>query len=121
MQGSDASTLHRVHLCALGALLAIGLGACTREEPQYPGTATLRWNGVTRATDGGPALGIAGYKVFYGRSADALSTVVVLPSPTVRSYLVTGLSPGTWYFAVAAYTIGGRQGVRSNVVEKTIR
>jgi hypothetical protein len=84
------------------------------------GSATLTWTPVTQNSDDTPLSDLAGYKVYYGTSAGALNSVVVLPDPSATSYLVTGLSSGTWYFAVAAYTSSGTQGASSNVVAKMV-
>jgi hypothetical protein len=84
------------------------------------GSATLTWTPVTQSTDGDILTGLAGYIVFYGTSPDALTTAVTVTDPNQTSYLVTPLSSGTWYFAVAAYTSDGVQGEMSNVASKTI-
>jgi hypothetical protein len=85
-----------------------------------PGTATLNWTPVTQNTDGSVLTDLAGYKVYYGTFPNAMNTLVVLPDPTQTTYVVTNLSSGAWYFAVAAYTSSGIQGVLSNVASKTV-
>ncbi len=84
------------------------------------GTASLTWTPVTESTSGTTLTDLAGYKVHYGTSANAMNTVVVLSNPSVTTYLVTNLSPGTWYFGVTAYTSAGTQGALSNIGSKTI-
>ena len=84
------------------------------------GSATLTWTPVTDSTSGAPLTGLAGYKVFYGTSQSAMNTTVTLANPSLTTYLVGNLSSGTWFFAVAAYTTSGTQGVMSNVGSKTI-
>jgi hypothetical protein len=84
------------------------------------GSATLNWTAVTDSTTGAPLTGLAGYKVFYGTSQGALTTTVTLANPSLTTYVVSNLSAGTWYFAVAAYTTSGTQGVMSNVGSLTI-
>jgi hypothetical protein len=85
------------------------------------GTATLTWNPPTQKTDGTLLTDLAGYKVVYGPSPSAMNTVVVLTDPNVTTYVVTDLSSGTWYFAVAAYTSSGTtQSALSNVATKVI-
>jgi len=84
------------------------------------GTATLNWTAVTTNTNGSTLTNLAGYKVFYGTATNALNTTVTLANPSLTTYVVTNLSSGTWYFAVAAYTSGGQQGTLSNVGSKTI-
>jgi len=113
----------------LAITLALGVAACGQVNPGVSstassqgasGSATLSWTAVTENTDGTPLTDLAGYSVHYGTSASALTSVVVLADPGQTSYVVTPLSSGTWYFAVAAYTTGGVQGELSNVATKTI-
>jgi hypothetical protein len=106
---------------AMAAFLAAGLTACERVEPAAAaGTATLTWTPVTRDTQGGALRDLAGYKVFYGTSARGLYSVVVVADPHLTSYVVHDLAPGSWYFAVAAYTTSNVEGPRSNVVAKNV-
>jgi len=84
------------------------------------GAATLAWTPVTQNTDGTLVMDLAGYRIFYGQSMNAMNTVEVLSDPSLTSFVVTNLPSGTWYFTVAAYTSGGVQGVMSNVGTKII-
>jgi len=115
------------------AVLTAGLAACgqvspadTRSTatgippPTTSGTANLNWTPVTQNTDGTPATDLAGYRIHYGTSPAALDSTITEADPTETSYVVTNLSPGTWYFAVAAYASDGTAGVMSNVASKTI-
>jgi len=84
------------------------------------GSADLSWTPVTRNTNGTVLGNLAGYRVHYGTSANAMNTVVTLANPSLTSYLVTNLSSGTWYFAITAYTHTGMESKPSNVGRKTI-
>jgi len=101
--------------------LALALMACTAGDGAARGSATLKWSAVTRRTDGAAATDLAGYRIYYGTSPGALNQTVVLADPKATSYVVKGLSRGTWYFTIVAYTKGGTEGVRSGVGSKTIR
>jgi len=107
--GSNPGAAARVPEAAPAAIAAVSGGA-----------ATLRWTAVTQNSDGTVLTDLAGYKVFYGVSPDALNTVVVLSDPNVTTYEVTNLTSGTWYFAVAAYTASGTEGVLSDVAAKSV-
>jgi hypothetical protein len=85
------------------------------------GSATLIWTPVTQNTNGTVLTDLAGYKVYYGRSASAMNTVVVLANPSLTTYLVTELSSGTWYFGVTAYARDGTHSALSNIGTKTIQ
>lgn len=96
-------------------------GTATADSiPLAPGTATLNWTPVTQNTNGTVATELAGYQIRYGLAPDALNSVVQAPDPTQTSYVVTNLTSGTWYFAVAAYTNDGTTGLLSNTASKTI-
>jgi len=128
-----AESLRSIRLSALVALSLYfvacgGPGTMPVESPtatpnQVPvgfGTASLSWTAVTTDTSGTPLTDVAGYKIFYGSSPDELNTSIPVADPSATSYLVANLTSGTWYFAVAAYTTGGVDGMRSNVATKTI-
>jgi hypothetical protein len=84
------------------------------------GTADLTWTPVTSNTNGSVLTDLAGYRVHYGTSANAMNTVVALANPSLTTYLVTNLSSGTWYFGVAAYASDGTESTVSNIGHKTI-
>jgi large repetitive protein len=84
------------------------------------GTAELTWTPVTSNTNGSVLTDLVGYRVHYGTSANAMNTVVALANPSLTAYLVTSLSPGTWYFGVTAYASDGTESTLSNIGQKTI-
>ena len=84
------------------------------------GTATLDWTPVTQDTNGAVLTDLAGYKLHYGTSPTAMNTIVVLSNPSLTTYLVTNLSPGTWYFGVTAYASDGNESALSNAGSKTV-
>jgi fibronectin type III domain protein len=74
----------------------------------------------TLNTDGTPVTTLTGYHIYYGTSAGALTQSIPVSGATTASYEITGLSPGTWYFAVAADAADGTESPPSNVGSKTI-
>jgi hypothetical protein len=78
-------------------------------------TVALQWD-VSSASQGN----VSGYLIHYGTSATALAQTIEIDNPTVDNYVVEGLAPGTYYFAVRAFTSSGGQGELSNVVEKRV-
>ncbi len=84
------------------------------------GTATLDWTAVTQNLDGTTLTNLAGYNIHYGSSAANMSQTIQVTNASLTAYVVTNLSSGAWYFAVAAYTSGGTEGALSNVGSKTI-
>ena len=71
------------------------------------GSVTLNWTAPTTNTDGTPLIDLAGYTIQYGTSATALTQSVRVTNPGITSYVVSNLSPGTWYFALSAFNAAG--------------
>lgn len=79
--------------------------------PVGTGQATVRWEP--------PAGDITGYRIVYGRAPGELVHSVEVLSPAARSYIVTELAAGTWYFAVRA-TAPDAVSDLSNVASRTV-
>lgn len=84
------------------------------------GTATLTWTAPTQNTDGTPLTDLAGYKIYYGTSATALTTVGTISSPTATTTVIPSLGVGTWYFAMTAFNAAGAESARTATVSKVI-
>ena len=84
------------------------------------GSATLSWVKPTRNTDGSPLLTLSGYRIHYGTSLSSLTKQFSVSSPSITSASIEGLSRGTWYFAVVAYTTAGIESAMSSAAAKTI-
>jgi len=69
-----------------------------------PGRATVYWEAPVDNVDGSVLTDLAGFYVYYGLAEDQLTHRIDVPNAGVSSLVVEGLSPATWYFAVAAYT-----------------
>ena len=82
--------------------------------------ATLEWTVPTTQTDGAMLADLAGYRIHYGKSASTLDKTIEVRNPTVSSYVVEGLAPGTYYFAVTAFTSRNHESERSNAGRKQI-
>lgn len=83
-------------------------------------TATLTWGRPVSNTDGSPLTDLAGYTVYYGRSATQLDQTIRILVPTATAWTVDQLTTGTWYFAVTALNAGNGESDRSNIVSKTL-
>ena len=84
------------------------------------GTADVSWTPPTTNTDGSTLTDLAGYNIYYGTSPNALNQQVQVTTIGVTNYVINGLTSGTWYFAVTAYTSTGTESSLSNVASKTI-
>jgi hypothetical protein len=85
------------------------------------GSATLNWTAPTQNSDGTALTNLAGYRIVYGTSAGALSQTAQIANPSVTSYVVENLAPGTWYFALKSYTAAGLESVQTSPVSVTVR
>jgi hypothetical protein len=85
------------------------------------GAASLTWMPPTQNTDGTTLTNLAGYRIVYGVSASQLTQTIQLTNAGMSSYLVENLAPGTYYFAIRAYTSSGAESADSNVVAKVVQ
>jgi hypothetical protein len=85
------------------------------------GNATVMWQPPTTNTDGSSLTNLAGYRIYYGTSANSLSQTIQIPSAGATAYVVEGLAPGTWYFAVRSYNSAGAESANSNIVSKVVQ
>jgi hypothetical protein len=84
------------------------------------GAATLSWTAPTENIDGSPLTDLAGYRIRYGTKADELTQEITINSAGVTTYMVTDLTPATYYFAITAVSVAGAESSLSAVASKTI-
>ena len=84
------------------------------------GTAQLAWQIPTENTNGTPLTDLAGYTIVYGTSPGVLDHSAQVTDIETTSYVVTGLSQGTWYFAIVSTTSSGESSALSNIESTTI-
>lgn len=84
-------------------------------------SATLNWSPPTKNTDGSSLTNLAGYRISYGTSPSSLTKTVQIANPGLSSYVIDGLTSGTWYFSLRAYTSSGSESSLSNPVSRTIQ
>jgi hypothetical protein len=84
------------------------------------GTASLSWSAPTDNSNGSPITGLAGYNIYYGTDPSNLTKSIDVAGASTTTYVVTGLSAGTYYFAVSAYNSEGVDSPLSNIGHKTI-
>lgn len=83
------------------------------------GSASLEWLAPATATDGSALSQLAGYRIYYGNDVNQLNETIDVSNPGVLTYVVEGLAPGTYYFAVTAFNATG-ESTRSNAGRKII-
>ncbi|HET9864322.1 MAG TPA: hypothetical protein VFP37_12820 [Steroidobacteraceae bacterium] len=84
------------------------------------GTTNLRWTAPTRNTNGSALTDLAGFKIVYGVAPTALTHSKTVNDPKATTTLISGLSAGTWYFAVRALNKSGTQSGNSNMAQKAV-
>jgi hypothetical protein len=84
------------------------------------GTATLQWQAPVQNTDGTALTDLAGYRLYHGTSATALTDVRVVSSPGITSYVFDQLASGTHWFAITAVNSAGTESARSGTGSKVI-
>ena len=120
---ADAGTYSNIVISVSDGLTSASLPAFSITVAQAAsgsGNADVSWTPPTTATDGSVLTDLAGYNIYYGTSATALTQKVQITNIGVTDYIFSGLTSGTWYFAVTAYTSTGAESAPSNVVSKTI-
>jgi hypothetical protein len=85
-----------------------------------PGSAQLTWAAPGQNVDGTKLTDLAGYRIYYGQSPTGLLQVLEITNPATVTAVVPNLVPGTWYFAISAYSAGGAESARTTTVSKTI-
>lgn len=84
------------------------------------GTATVFWVAPTQNSDGSALTDLAGFRIYFGTNSGSLTQVVQVTNAQATSYVVSGLTSGTWYFAVTSYGSDGTESARSAEASKTI-
>jgi hypothetical protein len=84
------------------------------------GSASLQWVAPTENTNGTPLTNLAGYRIYYGTSASAMTQTAQIANPSINTYLLANLTPATWYFEVKAYTAANVESSASPMASETI-
>jgi hypothetical protein len=98
---------------------SINVGSSSGPPPTGD-SATLSWNPPTQNSDGSALTSLAGYRIYYGTNASSLNKTISVGTPGITTYVISGLSPGTYYFAITAYNSSNNESGRSNVMSKVI-
>ncbi len=107
--------------------ISVSDGKTSATLPSFPiavtenatGSVTLSWTAPTENTNGTALTDLAGYWIYYGTSATALTKSMQVSNPGLVTYVLSNLSPGTWYFAISAYTTANVQSSQSAVASGT--
>ena len=81
---------------------------------------TLSWSAPTENTNGSALTNLAGYIIYYGTSASAMTQTIDINTVGVLNYVVDNLSAGSWYFQIVAVNAAGEQSSPSAIVSASI-
>ncbi len=84
-------------------------GGSADAEIKAPGKTSLSWTAPTEKEDDTALPDLAGYTIYYGRSPGKYLNGIRIDDPDATSYLVDNLTPGTYYFVVAAFDSSGNE------------
>ena len=82
-------------------------------------TLAIEWQAPGQNEDGSAAVDIAGYKIYWGATADALDGSVTLNNPGQTSWQ-PDLPPGKYYFTVTAFDRDGNESEPSKAIFKDL-
>lgn len=89
-------------------------------SPTSVAGVTINWMPPTENTDGTALTNLAGYNIHYGTASGALTQTISISNPGIATYVVQNLTPGTYYFAVAAVNASGTESPLSAEVSATV-
>ncbi len=84
------------------------------------GSATLSWTAPTQNEDGTPLTDLAGYRLYWGTTPGSFTDSVEIDNPSVTTYLVENLAPGTYEFVATAYNSAGVESRYSGTATRVI-
>lgn len=83
-------------------------------------SATVSWSMPLLNTNGTSLTDVSGYRIYYGTSPNSLTLSVPVSGAEVTSGVISGLAPGTYYFAVSTLNSAGASSDLTNVASKTV-
>lgn len=85
-------------------------------------TAKLSWHPPTQNVDGTELTNLAGYRIYASQDRDTIGAAepVTIEDAGLTAYTFTDLSPGGWYFAVAAFNAHAVASELSQIRSKVI-
>ena len=81
---------------------------------------TINWTPPTENVNDTPLTNLAGYNIHYGTTSGNYTQTITVSNPGIATYVVQNLSPGTYYFVVAAVNSAGTESPPSSQVSATV-
>ncbi len=84
------------------------------------GSVTLSWTAPTQNEDGSALTDLAGYKLYWGTTPGTYTDTAVIENPSITTYTVDGLAPGTYEFVATSINASGVESRYSSPATKTV-
>jgi len=84
------------------------------------GSVTLSWTAPTENEDGSALTNLAGYRIYRGTTPGNYDETITIDNPSVTTYVVENLAPGTYEFVATAFNVDGRESSFSGSLLVTI-
>ena len=84
-------------------------------------STTLHWNAPTENEDGSALTDLAGFRIYWGRTAGMYTHSVTIDNPGITMYMVENLAPGNYEFVARAYDASGVESTYSNIVTMVLQ
>ena len=81
---------------------------------------SLTWIPPTENTDGTALTNLSGYDIHYGTSSGNYTQSIAVSNAGIATYVVDNLTPGTYYFSVAAVNASGTESPMSSEVSAQV-
>lgn len=79
----------------------------------------LSWTPPTENEDGSTLTDLVAYKIYWGTFADNYNSSVTIDNPSVSTYLIENLIPGTYQFVATSINSSGMESAYSNAISRT--
>ena len=120
-QGSTSASSASTDSSNSGSGTTTGTDSTGNTPPTASATSvTLNWMPPTENVDGSALTNLAGYDIHYGTTSGKYTQKVAVSNPGLATYVVTNLTPGTYYFSVAAVNSDGTESPLSSEVSATV-
>lgn len=117
---SAASTTATASTTAAASATAATADAASNLPTPSTNAVTINWMPPTENTDGTPLTDLSGYDIYYGTSSGNYTQTITVSNPGIATYVVDNLSPGTYYFSVAAVGSDGAQSPLAPEISATV-
>ena len=80
----------------------------------------VNWTAPTMNEDGTPLTDLAGYTIYWGTSPGNYPNSVTIDNPSVTTYVVDNLAPGTYEFVATSFNSAGVESRYSGAATRVV-